>query len=265
MILVIGDAMQDEYLYGESTRLSPEAAVPIVAVKRTEKRQGGAANVANNIESMGVPVIRIFGGGEPIRKLRVLAGKQHIARIDYDHPQEPILSDSTFIKALTLCDMVVAVDYGRGSLANIADLIAAAGQKPVLVDPKGHDYARYRGAALIKPNRDEMRELVGGWGLREELDRKASAFLAQSGIGALLLTLSEGGMTLYTSTGAQHQAAENSAPIDVSGAGEATLAAFAVATARGLSPMPYASRAAGLAIGRFGTVVLTKEEVFGTA
>ena len=254
-ILVIGDAMQDEYLHGSSTRLSPEAPVPIVAVQRTEHRAGGAANVAANIEAMGVPVTRLFGAGEPIRKLRLLSGRQHVARIDYDHPQPPILPDDAFLEALALCSLVVAVDYGKGSLAGIAALIRAAGDIPVLIDPKGHDWERYRGAALVKPNRDEM------------LQGDARQIMATYGIGAILLTQAAEGMTLYTRTETLHQPSENAAPVDVSGAGEAVLAAYAAALARGYSDaeaLPIASRAADLAISRFGTVVLTAEEVFGT-
>jgi len=263
-ILVIGDAMQDEYLTGTCTRISPEAPVPVVSVKRTEKRAGGAANVAANIEAMGVPVERIFGGGERIRKLRVMAGGQQVARIDYDYQQTAIVPDAAFTEAVARCDLLVAVDYGKGSLDGVQALIRAAAGKRVLIDPKGHDYARYRGAALLKPNREEMRELVGGWSSKEELDFKARQFLAASGIESILLTQSAEGMTLYTRTDTLHQAAENTAPVDVSGAGEAALAAYAAALAKGYelaSCLRFASRAAGIAIGRQGTTICTQEEV----
>ena len=264
-ILVIGDAMQDEYLHGTCTRLSPEAPVPVVSVQRTEKRAGGAANVAANIEAMGVPVERIFGGGERIRKLRIIAGGQHIARIDFDVPQQPIEPDAAFMDAIDRCDLVVAVDYGKGALAGIAALLSASARTPWLIDPKGHDYARYRRAALLKPNREEMRELVGGWASREELDFKARQFLASAGIESILLTQSAEGMTLYTRTTTLHQEAENRAPVDVSGAGEAALSAYAAALAKGYelaSCLRFASKAAGIAIGRQGTAICTQEEVF---
>ena len=264
-ILVIGDAMQDEYLTGTSTRLSPEAPVPVVSVQRTEKRAGGAANVAANIEAMGVPVERIFGGGERIRKLRVMAGGQQVARIDYDYPQVAIQPDAAFRDAVDRCAMVVAVDYGKGALAGIAALIAASPRTPWLIDPKGHDYARYRGATLLKPNANEMRELVGGWASQDELDFKARQFLAASGIESILLTQSAEGMTLYTRTATMHEEAQNRAPVDVSGAGEAALSAYAAALAKGYelaSCLRFASKAAGIAIGRQGTTVCTQEEVF---
>ncbi len=174
-ILVIGDTMRDEYWSGSVSRISPVAPVPVVSVKSTETRHGAAANVAANIEAMGVPVERIFGGGERIRKITVTAG-QHIARLDFDYPQNPILPDAAFTEAVGRCDMVVAVDYGKGSLNGVQDLIRASAGKPVLVDPKGHDFSKYRGAALIKPNREEMRELVGGLKDQDELDFKARQF-----------------------------------------------------------------------------------------
>lgn len=264
-ILCIGDAMRDVYWHGQAKRLSPEAPVPILSVASTEVRAGGAANVAANIEAMGVQVERIYGGGERINKIRLLSGSQQIARADFDYPQAPILPDAAFTEAVARCSLVVAIDYGKGSLSGVQALIRAAGSVPVLVDPKGHDWERYRGAALIKPNRAEMRELVGGWDNQAQLDFKARQFLLQSSIGAILLTQSEDGMTLYTREATLHEAPTNRAPVDVSGAGEATLAAYAAALAKGYelaSCLRFASRAAGIAIGAFGTTVCKQEEVF---
>ena len=265
-ILIIGDAMRDEYWTGHARRLSPVAPVPVISIQHTETRPGAAANVAANIEALGVPCERIYGGGERIRKITVTAG-QHVARLDFDHPQRPIEPDAAFLESVERCDLVVALDYGKGSLANIAALIAAAKGKPFLIDPKGHDYARYRGAALIKPNRNEMRELMGGWGSREECDYKVRQVLHASGIESILLTQAADGMTLYTRDATLHQAAQNPAPVDVSGAGEAALSAYAAALAKGYelgSCLRFASRAAGLAIAKAGTVVLTEEQVFGS-
>ena len=263
-ILVIGDAMQDEYLHGFARRLSPEAPVPVISVQRTEKRPGGAANVAANIEAMGISCERIYGGGERIRKLRLLSGRQHVARIDYDYPQAAIAPDAAFMEAVGRCALIVAIDYGKGSLDGIQALIAAAG-KPVLIDPKGHDFARYRGATLLKPNREEMRELVGGWSTPEELDFKARQFLLQSGIESILLTQAEDGMTLYTRTETLHAPSDNRIPLDVSGAGEAALAAYAAALIKGYGQkncIRFASKAAGIAISRLGTTVVSAEELW---
>jgi len=163
-VLVVGDVMADEYWYGTVSRVSPEAPVPVVSITDVETRQGGAANIANNIEAMGVPCERLFGGGQRIRKIRLLSKTQHLLRADYDFPQEPVKCDQTYLDALGRCQIVVFTDYRKGSLANIQPLIQAARGlgKTVLVDPKGHDYAKYQGTTLIKPNRDEMKELVEG-------------------------------------------------------------------------------------------------------
>ena len=131
---MIGDAMQDAYWQGTVSRISPVAPVPVVSVQGTETRAGAAANVANNIEAMGVPVERIFGGGKRILKITVLSERQHMARIDFDYPQEPIEPDAAFLDAVDRCGMIVAMDYGKGSLANIQTLIQAAG-KPFLIVP----------------------------------------------------------------------------------------------------------------------------------
>lgn len=268
-VLVCGDAMSDIYWTGTVKRISPEAPVPVLSVNKVEVRQGGAANVAANIEALGVPVERLYSRSpERIQKIRLFAGQQ-IARADFDHPQEPIAADASFQEAVSRCQIVVCVDYGKGSLSGIAALIAHArgAGRAVLVDPKGHDYARYRGATLLKPNQDEMRELVGGWTGQDELDFKARQFLQASGIESILLTQATEGMTLYTKTDTIHAAAQNKTPVDVSGAGEAVLSAYAAALAKQwplAECLRLASKAAGIAIGRQGTTVCTEEEVFGT-
>ena len=269
-VLVCGDAMSDIYYRGDCARISPEAPVPIVSVKSAETRPGGAANVAANVEAMGATVERIFGASpQRIQKIRLLARDHHIARIDFDYPQTPIEPDAAYLEAVARCDTVVFIDYGKGSLANISALLGYAHNlgRRTLIDPKGHDYARYRGATLIKPNKDEMRELVGGWDNQEQLDFKARQFLLQSGIESILLTQGDSGMTLYTRTETHHEPAGNIQPVDVSGAGEATIAAYAVALAKGHKAaecVKYASKAAALSCGMFGTVVCSEGEVFGT-
>ncbi len=259
--------MADLYWNGLVARVSPEAPVPIVAIGSVEKREGAAANVANNIEAMGVPCERIFGGGERIQKIRLLAKKQHVARIDFDYPQRAIECDAAYEDALGRCEIVVLVDYGKGSLGNVAALIAKARDKgcSVFVDPRGHDINKYRGATLLKPNKHEMKELVGGWTTQDELDFKARQFLLASGIESILLTQAEEGMTLYTKTDTLHLKADPTEIVDVSGAGEAALSGYTAAIAKGYTPVQavtYANRAAGLCVSRFGTTVVTEGEVF---
>lgn len=266
-VLVCGDAMADVYWRGNVTRVSPEAPVTIVSVTEKERRDGAAANVANNIEALGVPCERIFGGGERIQKIRLLAKSQHVVRIDFDHPQSPICADAAFEDALARCDILVLVDYAKGSLERVQELISTARRlgRQVFVDPRGHDFSRYRGASMLKPNREEMKELVGGWSNQDELDFKARQFLLQSGIESILLTQAAEGMTLYTRQDTLHVKAEPSTVVDVSGAGEAALSGYAAAIAKGYKPLEavkYANRAAGLACSRFGTAVVTEQEVF---
>lgn len=268
-ILVCGDTMRDRYLWGDIRRISPEAAVPVVRIEREESREGAAANVANNIEAMGVPCERIFGGGERIEKIRVIARGHHFARLDYDYPQKAIEPDDLFSEACDRCGIVVMLDYGKGSLSRIQELIAVALAKEckIFVDPKGHDYAKYRGVTMIKPNHEEMRELVGGWSSQAELDFKARQFLASSGIESILLTQAAEGMTLYTLSSTEHFRAEAKEVVDVSGAGETAIAAYAAAIAKGApsgDAARLANRAAGLACAKFGTTVITGEAVFGT-
>ncbi len=267
-MLVAGDAMADIYWRGNVTRISPEAPVPIVAVVEEEKRDGAAANVANNIEGMGIACERSFGAGLRIKKIRLLANRHHTARIDFDFPQTPIEADASYEDALSRCEIVVLVDYAKGSLSKVQALIAKAKEmkRQIFVDPRGHDFDKYRGATLLKPNREEMKELVGGWATQDELDFKARQFLVASGIESILLTQAAEGMTLYTRSDTLHVKAEPREVVDVSGAGEAALAGYTAAIAKGHTPgeaVGYANRAAGIAVGRFGTAVVTEAEVFG--
>lgn len=260
--------MADIYWRGNVTRISPEAPVPIVAVVEEEKRDGAAANVANNIEAMGSRCERLFGGGNRIRKIRLLAANHHTCRIDFDYPQTPIECDASYEDALSRCEIVVLVDYAKGSLAKVQALIQKAREmkRQVFVDPRGHDFDKYRGATLLKPNREEMKELVGGWASQDELDFKARQFLLASGIESILLTQAAEGMTLYTRQDTLHVKAEPRELVDVSGAGEAALSGYTAAIAKGYKPLEavaYANKAAGIAVSRFGTTVVTEAEVFG--
>lgn len=267
-VLVCGDAMSDLYWHGDVTRVSPEAPVNIISVTKVEKRDGAASNVANNIEAMGVPCERLFGASkERIQKIRLLARRQHVCRVDFDYPQTPIEPDATYGDALERCEIVVFVDYGKGSLANVQALISRAKERgrQIFVDPRGHDINKYRGASLLKPNKNEMKELVGGWASQDELDFKARQFLLTSGVESILLTQAEEGMTLYTKAETKHLRPEAREIVDVSGAGEAALSGYTAAIAKGYAPaeaLTYASRAAALCISRFGTVVVTEKEVF---
>jgi len=232
-ILVVGDIMLDRYWFGEVERISPEAPVPVVRVVKREDRLGGAANVARNIVALGAQVTLAGFIGEDeaalsVRhllseagiqahmitddahpttlKMRVLGHRQQLLRIDFEEKPTPALLNALRDQAESLLsghDVLVLSDYAKGALAQVELLIEMARQKglPVLVDPKGTDYQRYRGATLVTPNRSEMQQAVGAWSSEQELTDRAQALRAELKLEALLVTRSEQGMTLFTEKG----------------------------------------------------------------
>jgi rfaE bifunctional protein kinase chain/domain len=297
LVLVVGDVMLDRYWFGEVGRISPEAPVPVVKIDRTEDRPGGAANVARNAAALGarVELLSVVGRDEPgatLRrllkrdrvsaqlhtdrglkttiKLRVIGRQQQLVRVDFETaPSHEALASKLrdFRRLLRDVDAVVLSDYGKGGLTHIVNMIrmARAAGKPVLVDPKGDDYARYRGATLITPNRTEFREVAGSWKSEAELTRKAHALAQRLGVGALLLTRSEEGMTLYRRKRRVHVPAQAREVFDVSGAGDTVIATLGVMLGAGADledAVRFANRAAGIVVGKFGTAVVTPQELF---
>jgi len=297
-ILVVGDVMLDRYWFGDVSRISPEAPVPVVHVTRNEDRIGGAGNVARNAAALGAQVtllsvagrdeagqaLRALLGAESftvqlhedpaystITKLRVIGRQQQLLRVDFEtQPGHEVLAAKleAYAQLLADCDVVVLSDYGKGGLTHVTRMIelARAANKPILVDPKGDDWARYTGATLITPNRSEFREVAGSWKSEAELAAKAAAVRASFRLDALLVTRSEEGMSLFDAEGAHHEATRAQEVFDVSGAGDTVIAAFAVALAAGASGVEavrLANRAAGIVVGKFGTAVATADEVFG--
>ena len=299
-ILIVGDVMLDRYWFGEVSRISPEAPVPVVRVERSEERPGGAANVARNAASLGasVSLLSVVGADEPGRtlagllagmgvevslhedaqisttvKLRVLGRQQQLLRIDFENsPNHEILNAklAEFRGRVKECDVVILSDYGKGGLAHITEMIAlakAAG-KPVLVDPKGDDFARYAGATMLTPNRAELRQVVGGWRDEKELERKAEHLRQELGLEALLVTRSEEGMSLFSAAGAMHEAAVAREVYDVSGAGDTVISALAVMLASGAElpqAVHLANVAAGVVVGKLGTATCSLEELKAAA
>lgn len=295
-VLVVGDVMLDRYWFGDVSRISPEAPVPVIKIERTEERPGGAANVARNAAALGARVdllsvvgrdeagdaIERLASAEKVRvllyrdatisttiKLRAIARQQQLLRIDFENqPSRELLRDALedFRRLLSECDVVVLSDYGKGGLTHIGRMIelARAAGKPVLVDPKGDDYARYRGATLITPNRGEFREVAGRWSSEEEMTAKANKLRAELDIEALLVTRSEEGMSLYRDGSVLHQPAEAREVFDVTGAGDTVIATLAVMLAAG-ADLPQAMRvanvAAGIVVGKLGTAVVHREEL----
>ncbi|WP_447918567.1 D-glycero-beta-D-manno-heptose-7-phosphate kinase [Achromobacter aegrifaciens] len=297
-VLVVGDVMLDRYWFGEVERISPEAPVPVVRVARREDRLGGAANVARNVGALGghVTLVGVLGedeAGDSVRrlsaeagiqaelvadpslhttlKMRVLGRQQQLLRVDFEqHPSQAALDnvEAAFARHLANHDIVVLSDYAKGVLARVESLIALARSAgvPVLVDPKGHDYARYRGATLVTPNRSEMQEAVGRWQSETELTDRAQRLRADLDLEALLVTRSEQGMTLFTGAGRDHIDAQAHEVFDVSGAGDTVLATLAVSRAIDLpwvDAMGWANKAGGIAVGKLGTSVVTAEELAG--
>lgn len=296
-VLVVGDVMLDRYWFGEVSRISPEAPVPIVKVDRIEERPGGAANVARNISALGakaalLSVVGLDEAGRCLKqllqrekvatslhadptisttvKLRVIGRQQQLLRADFETvPSHEVLASKLkdYQRLLKNADVVILSDYGKGGLAHIAKMIAMARRRgvPVLVDPKGEDYSRYRGATLVTPNRAELRAVVGGWTSERRLEEKAQALRQRLGLGALLVTRSEEGMTLYRKGGKLHVQTQAREVFDVSGAGDTVIATIGVMLAAGENmenAIRIANRAAGIVVGKFGTAVVSPEELF---
>lgn len=295
-VLVVGDIMLDRYWFGEVERISPEAPVPVVRVVKREDRLGGAANVARNIVALGAHATLAGFVGEDeaatsVRqllseagiqahmitdvahpttlKMRVLGRQQQLLRIDFEEKPTATLLEALrdqVEKLLAGHDVLVLSDYAKGALAEVDVLIELARKKglPILVDPKGTDYRRYRGASLVTPNRSEMQQAVGVWSTEQELTDRAQVLREQLNLDALLVTRSEQGMTLFTGQGREHVEAQAHEVFDVSGAGDTVLATLAVMRAAGVdwpTAMRWANRAGGIVVGKLGTSIVTAGEL----
>jgi len=301
-VLVVGDVMLDRYWYGEVSRISPEAPVPIVLVneQKEELRLGGAGNVARNCKALGAEVrlLSVVGRDEAGRqisklakregldarlhtdgklrttqKLRVVGPRRHqLLRIDFETPPSTEVLASKladFREALADCDVVLLSDYGKGGLAHIETMIREGrkAKKLVLVDPKGRDYARYRGATVVTPNELELHQVVGDWHDEKDLAFRAQGLRAKLRLDALLLTRGDEGMTLFRPRRVLRVRAEKHEVSDVTGAGDTVIAALAVMLAAGESlesAVRIANRAGGIKVTKFGTAVVTPAEIFAT-
>jgi len=295
-ILVVGDVMLDRYWFGDTERISPEAPVPVVAIKTVDERLGGAANVARNGASLGAQfsLLGFIGDDEPGRqvlsmlkkqkihsllqvdptlptivKLRVVARQQQLIRLDFE--EEPKLNTlmskfRVFEEALPEAKAVIFSDYGKGALKHITKMIelAKASGKIVLVDPKGSDYTKYTGATVITPNRSELRQVIGQWSSETDLANKTQTLRESLRLEAILLTRSEEGMTLFRKDSIIHVQAQAREVFDVSGAGDTVISILAVALAAGWDwqfAMALANRAGGIVVGKLGTATVSWEEL----
>lgn len=299
-VLVVGDVMLDRYWFGNVERISPEAPVPVVHVQRTEERLGGAANVACNIAGLGAQasLICVIGCDEPgerlmellaqsnvrafaerdasiatIIKLRVIARQQQLLRADFEDPptKEILLAGlARFDTLLPDSSVVLLSDYAKGGLTHVSSMISKAREsgKHVLIDPKGSDWERYRGASLITPNRAELREVIGGWSSESVLAERVRQLRESLDVGALLLTRSEEGMTLFADAEPVHVPTAARDVFDVSGAGDTVIATVAAMLGAGLpllEAIVHANSAAGIVVGKVGTSPIGYDELFPSA
>ena len=295
-VLIVGDVMLDRYWFGDVERISPEAPVAVVKIARTEERPGGAANVARNAAALGAHAMLLAATGrdEPadalVRlldtdgiqtsflrdtaltttvKLRVIGRQQQLLRIDFETPPPHELLASNlaeFDALLASADALVLSDYGKGGLAHIVTMIerARAAAKPVLVDPKGDDWDRYRGATVITPNQIEFRQVAGRARNEADFERRAQAVRRDLALDALLVTRSEEGMSLFTDGGTLTIPAQAREVFDVSGAGDTVIATLGTLLAAGASlsdAMSIANEAAGVVVGKLGTAVAEPDEL----
>ena len=297
-ILVAGDVMLDRYVYGDADRISPEAPVPVVKVDRVEERPGGAANVAANIGCLGLKV-RLAGitgddeqagvleaalaelgvgyrfyrqpGASTITKLRVLSQNQQLLRLDYE---ADLAADATaplleiYAELLHDSTVVVLSDYAKGSLAGVETFIrlTAEHELPVIIDPKGTDFSRYKNATVLTPNFREFEAVVGKCRDEKEINIKAAALCDELSLDALLVTRGARGMTLVNGTSHEiiNLPAETHEVFDVTGAGDTVIATFAAAVASGYAyrdAVSFANAAARIAVEKLGAATVSVAEL----
>lgn len=298
-VLVAGDVMLDRYWSGSTSRISPEAPVPVVKIVRDEARPGGAANVALNLAALGVATtaLGVVGGDDDgarlasaltaaqitpqllegraptIAKLRVMSRNQQLLRMDFEERLDAsdAFDRSAFIarfqQSLGASDVVILSDYGKGTLVDVIPLIAAAKQanKPVLIDPKGTDWSRYQGATLLTPNLSEFEAVAGHCVDDADLVAKAEALRLRLDLKALLVTRSERGMSLFQPDQLPlHLPAAAREVFDVTGAGDTVIATLAAALAAGSSladACRLANAAAGISVGKLGAATVSPAEL----
>ena len=294
---MVGDVMLDRYWHGKASRISPEAPVPVVRVGNSEDRPGGAGNVALNIAALGAAasLVGVIGDDEAgeeldsrlcaagvlcdfsvsrqaptITKLRVVAQHQQLIRVDFeqDFAAEETAGLQQRAQALLQDKQVLVLsDYGKGALSDPGSLITAARAQgiPVVVDPKGRDFSKYRGATVITPNLSEFEAIVGHCASEDELISKGLALLEQLALEAVLITRGEHGMTLLRAgLPALHLPARAREVFDVTGAGDTVVATLAASLAAGhdlAQATALANLAAGLAVAKLGTAAISGPEL----
>ncbi len=295
-VLVVGDLMLDRYWTGETQRVSPEAPVPVVRVEDIENRPGGAGNVALNVAALGAQctLLAIIGDDEAgqvvtqtladggvncdlvtsnevktITKLRVMSQHQQLIRLDFEDQAVPGHEqlEENLQKHVNDFDVIVLSDYGKGSLAAVNDLIriGRGAGKTIVIDPKGADYSRYKGASFLTPNLKEFQQIVGACDGDQEIHAKAAELIQDLDLEGLLVTRGEAGMSLVTrDQTAMHIPTHAREVFDVTGAGDTVIATLAAAMASGLShdhAVRLSNTAAGIAVAKLGSATVTTPEL----
>ncbi len=295
-VVVVGDVMLDQYLFGATDRISPEAPVPVVHVHETDDRPGGAANVAVNLASLGTAtnLIGVVGRDAPaetltrileergiacdfehlddrptITKMRVQSRGQQLIRLDQEKAAALPGDRLAWLlsSALDGAGAVILSDYGKGALTDVASMIEACRKAGVasLVDPKGKDFSKYRGATLITPNQSEFEAVAGVCDSDEELVERGRAMIAELSLDALLVTRSEKGMMLLEADAEPLFLSTQAREVyDVTGAGDTVIATLAAALASGTSlpdAAALANLAAGLVVRKIGVATVTPSEM----
>jgi len=245
-LIVIGDIIIDEYIFGETTRISPEAPVPVVNVTRREERPGGAANVSQNLKFLGVKHTLI--GSTPLKKTRIICQGQQLLRIDQNDTAEPIESCPD--------DNIIFSDYGKGSLKNVQQFISQS-TGFTFVDPKG-SFEKYAGCTLLKPNLQEFREVTQG-----DIVDEANYIRKELNIRAICVTMGKDGMILIDDEITHWQSVTHEV-YDVTGAGDTVIAVMAAAITEGKTfkeAAGLANMAAGIVVQRLGTSTVTRDEI----
>lgn len=296
-VLVVGDVMLDRYWHGPTTRISPEAPVPVVRITECHDRPGGAANVALNIAALGAAA-SVLGavGNDPeagilrhqlgaagigaallecpakptITKLRVISRQHQLLRLDFEEPHgadDVAALPAEFLRLLPGHGVLVLSDYAKGALQDPRALIAAAAAAgiPVLVDPKGRDFTRYAGATVLTPNLAELEAVVGPCTDEAALRARGLALMHDLALGALLVTRGEHGMTLLRPGHPElHLPARAQEVYDVTGAGDTVIAVLAAALGAGAelpAAVALANLAAGIVVGKLGTSAVSEPEL----
>jgi len=296
-ILVIGDIMLDKYSHGVVNRISPEAPVPIVDIKKTVFKPGGASNVAQNLSALGmnVSLLGITGDDPELKELikvmrhtnikfdpvkdlsirttlksRIIGNDQHLMRLDHEDKNKSNMHDSLFKKInkyVKSSDLVVISDYDKGVIKPLANKIIDLANEydiKVIIDPKGTDYAIYKGAYLVKPNELEFETIVGKPKNKNDMIKKGKELKDSLNLDALLLTLGKNGMVLFDKKSVITFATSQKEVYDVTGAGDTVISVLAASISSNKTlkkSCELANIAAGLSIQHLGTVSVSKSDL----